>query len=282
MLAYSMLYRYTPERRELDYLRMLGASNQSAKEVKIFGLGQHLADRSRTLFDRFYEENKALAIKRAVTGSLLNLLPTAGYYGAYVLILVRTMAGAMTVGSLTFVAGAFARSRSLDRDAVFEPQQHRRAGALHQGSFRFLRDRAQHRFGAQCIARAAPHPIRLRVSRRVVRLSRLGAAGAAPRELSLRCRRAHRSDRRKRRGQNHARQAARAPLRTHRRRDFAGRRRSARIRRRQPARRNRRHFSGLHALRHAGAREHRLRAHRGTRQPGRAWKARRGRAWPSR
>ena len=113
MLAYSMLYRMTPERRELDYLRMLGASNQSAKEVKIFGLGQHLADRSRSLFDRFYEENKALAIKRAVTGSLLNLLPTAGYYDAYVLILIRTMAGAMTVGSLTFVAGAFARSRSL-------------------------------------------------------------------------------------------------------------------------------------------------------------------------
>jgi ATP-binding cassette subfamily B protein len=113
MLAYSMLYRHTPERRELDYLRMLGASNQSAKEVKIFGLGEHLADRSRKLFEKFYEENKALAIKRAVTGSLLNLLPTAGYYGAYVLILIRTMAGVMTVGSLTFVAGAFARSRSL-------------------------------------------------------------------------------------------------------------------------------------------------------------------------
>jgi ATP-binding cassette subfamily B protein len=113
MLAYSILYRWTPERRELDYLRMLGASNQSAKEVKIFGLGQHLADRSRALFDRFYEENKALAIKRAISGSLLNLLPTAGYYGAYVLVLIRTIAGLMTVGSLTFVAGAFARSRSL-------------------------------------------------------------------------------------------------------------------------------------------------------------------------
>src|SRR5690242_14284505 len=31
MLNYSMLYRYTPERRELDYLRYLGASNESAK-----------------------------------------------------------------------------------------------------------------------------------------------------------------------------------------------------------------------------------------------------------
>jgi len=116
MLAYSMLYRWTPERRELDYLRMLGASNQSAKEVKIFGLGQYLADRSRTLFDRFYEENKALAIKRAVTGSLLNLLPTAGYYGAYVLILIRTLAGAMTVGSLTLSrAPSHVRARSSRR-----------------------------------------------------------------------------------------------------------------------------------------------------------------------
>ncbi len=113
MLAYSILYRWTPERRELDYLRMLGASNQSAKEVKIFGLGQYLADRSRTLFDRFYRENKALAIKRAASGSLLNLLPTAGYYAAYIVILIRTLSGALSIGSLTFLAGAFARSRGL-------------------------------------------------------------------------------------------------------------------------------------------------------------------------
>ncbi len=113
MLSYSMLYRYTPERRELDYLRMLGASSQSAKEVKIFGLGQYLADRSRVLFDRFYLENKALAIKRAITGSLLNLLPTAAYYAAYVLMLARTVAGSLTIGSLTMLAASFARARAL-------------------------------------------------------------------------------------------------------------------------------------------------------------------------
>ncbi len=38
-LAYSVLYRWTPQRRLLDYIRLLGASSQSAKEVKIFGLG---------------------------------------------------------------------------------------------------------------------------------------------------------------------------------------------------------------------------------------------------
>jgi ATP-binding cassette subfamily B protein len=78
MLAYSLLYRWTPERRELDYLRMLGASNSSAKEVKIFGLGGHLTERARDLFDRFYNDNRGLAIRRAVTGGALNCCRRSG------------------------------------------------------------------------------------------------------------------------------------------------------------------------------------------------------------
>src|ERR1700685_2782301 len=35
-LAYSALYRWTPWRRQLDYLRFLGASSQTAKEIKVF------------------------------------------------------------------------------------------------------------------------------------------------------------------------------------------------------------------------------------------------------
>ncbi len=158
MLAYSILYRWTPERRELDYLRMLGASNQSAKEVKIFGLGHYLAERSRVLFDRFYRENKALAIKRAVSGSLLNLLPTAGYYGAYVLILMRTLAGALTVGSLTFLVGAFARSRSLIEN-LFSSLNNIAEQALYiKDLFDFFETRPGIVSGPDAIA--APRPIR--------------------------------------------------------------------------------------------------------------------------
>lgn len=113
MLAYSLLFRWTPERRELDYLRLLGASNLSAKEVKIFGLGPYLVDRARRLFERFYAENRALAVRRAASGTALNLLPTLGYYSAYAYILYRTLAGSLTVGDLTFLTGAFARSRGL-------------------------------------------------------------------------------------------------------------------------------------------------------------------------
>ena len=113
MLSYSLLFRWTPERRELDYLRLLGASNNSAKEVKIFGLGPYLTERSRQLFDGFYGANQRLAMNRAAVGGALNLLPTLGYYGAYAMILYRTLHGSLSVGDLTFLTGAFARSRNL-------------------------------------------------------------------------------------------------------------------------------------------------------------------------
>jgi ATP-binding cassette subfamily B protein len=111
-LAYSVLYRWTPQRRELDYLRLLGASAQSAKEVKIFGLGSYLADRYLEVSNRIYLENKSVALKRAVFGSLLNLLSTVGYYGAYVVVLARTLAGTLSIGTFTFLTGSFYRSRT--------------------------------------------------------------------------------------------------------------------------------------------------------------------------
>jgi ATP-binding cassette subfamily B protein len=118
MLNYSILFGQTPEKRELDYLRYLGASAQSAKEVKMFGLGQFLTDRSRALFERFYAENKHVAVHRAVHGALINLVPTAAYYAAYVLILIKALAGALTVGDLTLMVGAFSRSRTIMENLV--------------------------------------------------------------------------------------------------------------------------------------------------------------------
>jgi ATP-binding cassette subfamily B protein len=110
-LAYSVLYRWTPQRRLLDYIRQLGASNQSAKEIKIFGLGPHLAERYREVSDRIYIDNKTVAVKRASVGFLLNLISTGGYYGAYAVVLIRTLAGAISVGTFIFLTGAFSRSR---------------------------------------------------------------------------------------------------------------------------------------------------------------------------
>ena len=112
-LSYSLMYAWTPERRQLDYLRYIGASDETAKEVKIFGLADFLADRYRRLADSLYDANKKLSIRRAAWGSVLAAIGSIGYYAAYVVIIWRTVAGEFSIGDLTFLAGSFQRLRSL-------------------------------------------------------------------------------------------------------------------------------------------------------------------------
>ncbi|MDQ3995953.1 MAG: ABC transporter ATP-binding protein/permease [Gemmatimonadota bacterium] len=112
-LTYSLSWRRTPERRQLDYVRYVGASGETAKEVQLFGLAPWLIDRFRTLSARFYEENKRLATQRAVVGGALALVGSAGYYAAYVVILAQAVRGSITIGTLTFLAASFDRSRGL-------------------------------------------------------------------------------------------------------------------------------------------------------------------------
>ncbi|MBA3558317.1 MAG: ABC transporter ATP-binding protein [Gemmatimonadaceae bacterium] len=112
-LGYSLLFRWTPERRQLDYLRFVGASDKTAKEVQMFALAPWLIERYRVLSQRFYDENKALSIRKGVVSTALSLLGTLGYYAAYALILMRTVQGSISIGSLTFLAASFSRSRDL-------------------------------------------------------------------------------------------------------------------------------------------------------------------------
>jgi len=112
-LGYSLLYQWTPERRKLDYYRLIAASDRTAKEVKLFGLSPWLIREYRVLADRFYEANRKLAIRRNLAGTGLSLVSTLGYYAAYGTIVYRTVTGALTLGDLTLLAGAFSRSRDV-------------------------------------------------------------------------------------------------------------------------------------------------------------------------
>ncbi len=112
-LGYSLLFSWTPERRLLDYLRYMGASDESAKEVKLFGLSGFLVDRYAKLSHQFYEANKRLAVRRNVVSTVLVSLGTIGYYTAYAVITYLTVMGRFTIGALTFLAGSFRQSRDL-------------------------------------------------------------------------------------------------------------------------------------------------------------------------
>ncbi|WPP50617.1 ABC transporter ATP-binding protein [Catalinimonas niigatensis] len=111
--SYSLNNQWTPERRELDYFRFIGASDETAKEVKIFGLSNFLVDRFSKLADQYYLANRKVAIARARWGSAFAAIGSAGYYGAYVMIILQTVNGQLSIGDLTFLAGSFARLRGL-------------------------------------------------------------------------------------------------------------------------------------------------------------------------
>ncbi|HMQ08376.1 MAG TPA: ABC transporter ATP-binding protein [Saprospiraceae bacterium] len=109
---YSLARSWTAERRELDYLRYIGANNLTAKEIKLFGLSGFVADRFKYLSHAYYEISKKLAIQRSIYGGLFNVLGTLSYYGAYILIIFRVITGSLTLGELTFLSGSFSKLRS--------------------------------------------------------------------------------------------------------------------------------------------------------------------------
>ena len=112
-LNYSLNFQWTPERRQQEYIRQMGASVETAKEVKIFNLNRFFIERFRTLSQKFFEANRKLAGRRAFWGTLLAALGTLGYYVAYAYIAWRTVRGDFTIGDLTFLAGSFRRLRQL-------------------------------------------------------------------------------------------------------------------------------------------------------------------------
>ncbi|WP_417309167.1 ABC transporter ATP-binding protein [Devosia sp.] len=108
-LAYWISHNRSPERRQLDYLRQLGASADSAKEVKLFGLGTYLGDRFRRLSADILDENTRLAVRRSLETGVLAVVSTITYYGAYAYIVWRTLNGDFTIGDLVFLSSSFSQ-----------------------------------------------------------------------------------------------------------------------------------------------------------------------------
>ncbi len=111
--GYRLAFKRSPERREGDYLRYLGAGADSAKEVKLFGLNAFLSDRFAVLAQRILAENTRLSLRRAASGGAFASLGTVAYSVSALVIAARTLNGALTVGDLTFLSGAFLRLRGL-------------------------------------------------------------------------------------------------------------------------------------------------------------------------
>jgi hypothetical protein len=182
--GYSLFFRRTPERRQLDDLRYIGASDETAKEVQLFGLAPWLVEHHRTLSERFYQENKRLSIAKGIISTALSSVGTLGYSATFVITLVRAVQGSITISVST------SRTSSTS-SRCSHPSAHTR------GTSGSPRD-----------------PPGIYVRRRGLSRPWQRRLGAAARELPLATRRARRVHRRERRGEDHAHQTARTTLRS--------------------------------------------------------------------
>jgi ATP-binding cassette subfamily B protein len=111
-LGYAKNFRQTPIKRQLDYLRQAGATKEAAKELKLFSLADFFTQRFARLSDIIYEQDVALARKRLGIGSVLSLVSTGGYYGAYAYVIWKTIAGRLSIGTFYFLTNAILQASS--------------------------------------------------------------------------------------------------------------------------------------------------------------------------
>jgi ATP-binding cassette subfamily B protein len=156
--GYRLNYFRTPERRQLDYVRYLGSSAETAKEIKLFGLDGFLIDRFRKVAARMYVDNRRLALRRAAWGGLFAALAAAAYYWAYALLVWRTVQGTFSIGDLTFLAGSFLRLRTVLEGLLLGVSQVAGQAMYLEDLFSFFHVRP--RIASRPEARPVPHPMR--------------------------------------------------------------------------------------------------------------------------
>jgi ATP-binding cassette, subfamily B, bacterial len=100
-IAFRIRNWRSPESRKLLYLEHVLANDEHVKEVKLFGLGSHLLDRYRTLAESFFEEDKKLAIRRALLTHAFSLIGTVAFYATYAVMAVAAALARITLGNLT-------------------------------------------------------------------------------------------------------------------------------------------------------------------------------------
>jgi ATP-binding cassette subfamily B protein len=110
--AFRLFRMRAPESRLQNYLEIVMAREDHAKEVQLFRLGPLLLDRYRAIFRKIYGEDRALTLRRETWGLALTLLGTVALYGAYAWIAVAAMNSSITIGEMTMYLLLFRQGQS--------------------------------------------------------------------------------------------------------------------------------------------------------------------------
>ena len=113
------LFRWrSPETRQQHYLETLLAREDYAKEVQLYQLGGMLLQRYRDIFNRLYDEDRNLTIKKGFWGYLLGLLSTGAFYVVYAWMVMEAIAGKISLGEMTMYLVVFRQGQSTFASAL--------------------------------------------------------------------------------------------------------------------------------------------------------------------
>ncbi len=110
--AFRLFTWRSPETRQQNYLEVVMAREDYAKEVKLLGLGPMLLDRYRAIYEKLFAEDRDLTLRRGLWGYLLGLLSTGAFYAAYGWIAVEAARGRITLGEMTMYLLVFKQGQS--------------------------------------------------------------------------------------------------------------------------------------------------------------------------
>ena len=107
------LFRWrSPDTRMQMYLETVMAREDGVKEVKLFQLGPRLLERYKTIFTKLFAEDRKLTLRRDGWGFALGLISTVAFYGAYVWIVLATIAREITLGAMTMYLMLFRQGQT--------------------------------------------------------------------------------------------------------------------------------------------------------------------------
>src|SRR5687768_87350 len=98
--------------RQVGYLSYLLLQPPTAKEVRLFGLGEVLADRYQELLRRLRRESFDLSKTRGGGDAIAQTVAAVVVFGAFVYIAWRTYQGDLSIGDLVMYFGAVQRGQS--------------------------------------------------------------------------------------------------------------------------------------------------------------------------
>ncbi len=119
-----MMTRRAGKSRRMHYFGHLLTVNDSVKEVKILGIGEALIKRYNAMFWTMFREDATLLRRRGIATLGWGLISVVSFYAAYAWIIVRTLVGAISIGSMTLYVMLFRQSQSsfnsiLERSYLF-------------------------------------------------------------------------------------------------------------------------------------------------------------------